>query len=496
MSSQASFNLQNPPSEEKDLFLCHSGAQKPWVETLAERIEAEPYGKRNLAVVFDKWDFPKGGNIVLDIEKFIDSARFIGIVVSRAMLQAEWPTLERSIAVWSDVSGARGRVIPLLRENVTLPATLRVRNWIDFRDDEKFEESLAELVRYLRGETAPRGKGSFHPRVPLASTPYGPAPVLITSSIGADRVNEKLVLNLYRVTSTPEKIFYAPTKIREKKDIQEHAEDPPPFILREGHLYTFTDLRTSTAFGSAVKASGTVSFDDFSDWFSDEEYKRRAIELLNVCLRGHAWKRWLRFDGVKGRYFFSPKDGKPKRVSWRIGGRTRWREVTTPHTRREKLEDGSFKEIPFGWRHQGFRASFMLAMNNLMMKLEPTYLLTREDGKTPRTSRWVGPILSHWTNQERNGQILRSLRFWSLVLAGARELRIETGQSPVCVDLTPLSGTLDFGIASDQMDFDALMDAEMSDDNNVPQLEMMFGEESAITDAEENRFPEEDRDTE
>jgi hypothetical protein len=64
------------------------------------------------------------------------------------------------------------------------------------------------------------------------------------------------------------------------------------------------------------------------------------------------------------------------------------------------------------------------------------------------------------------------------------------------VDLTPLSGTLDFGIASDQMDFDALMDAEMSDDNNVPQLEMMFGEESAITDAEENRFPEEDRDTE
>jgi hypothetical protein len=155
---------------------------------------------------------------------------------------------------------------------------------------------------------------------------------------------------------------YAPTKIREKKDIQEHAEDPPPFILREGHLYTFTDLRTSTAFGSAVKASGTVSFDDFSDWFSDEEYKRRAIELLNVCLRGHAWKRWLRFDGVKGRYFFSPKDGKPKRVSWRIGGRTRWREVTTPHTRREKLEDGSFKEIPFGWRHQGFRASFMLAI--------------------------------------------------------------------------------------------------------------------------------------
>ena len=498
MSSQSSFNLPRQPSSEKDIFLCHTGAQKPWVEMLAERIEAEPYGNRNLATVFDKWDFPKGGNIVLDIEKFIDSARFIGIVVSRAMLQAEWPTLERSIAVWSDVSGARGRVIPLLRENVTLPATLRIRNWIDFREDEKFEESFAELIRCLRGEAAPRGRGSFQARmIPVVSALKGPSPVLITSSVGADRVNEKLVVNLFRVLSAPRKIFYAATKLRQKKDIQEYVESPPPFILREGRLYTFTDLNLSNAFGSAVTpAKKGASADTFSDWFSDEEYKRRAIELLNVCLRQHAWGRYLRFDGVKCRYYFSPKDGKPIRIPWKIGGRVRWREVTTGHTRREKQEDDGFKEVPFGWRHQGFRANFMMVMNNLMLKLEPTYLLTKDDGKTPRTSRWVGPILSHWTNQERNGQILRSIRFWSLVLAGARELRIETGQEPLRVDLTPLSGSLDFGIASDQMSFDSLMDAEMADDSRVPQLELVYGEESSITDAEENQFPEEDKDTE
>jgi hypothetical protein len=50
----------------------------------------------------------------------------------------------------------------------------------------------------------------------------------------------------------------------------------------------------------------------------NDEYRRRAIELLNVCLKEYAWRRWLRFDGVKGRYFFSPKDGKPKRT-WRRG---------------------------------------------------------------------------------------------------------------------------------------------------------------------------------
>jgi hypothetical protein len=298
------------------------------------------------------------------------------------------------------------------------------------------------------------------------------------------------------VTAVPQKVYYAATKIREKKDIHEYSEHPLPFILREGNLYTFTDLNTSEAFGSVFKSrDAVVSSDNFSDWFSDQEYSRRAIELLNVCLKEHAWKRWLRFDSSRGRYFFSPRNGKPKRIAWRIGGRIRWREVTTEHTRREKQEDGSFKDVPFGWRHQAIRASFMFVLNSLMLKLEPTYLLTKDDGKTPRTSKWVGPVLSHWTNQERNGQILRSLRFWSLVLARARELRIETGESPICVDLAPISGTLEFGIASDQMNFDALMEAEMEDDYRIPQLEL-FGEESSIAHAEENQFPEEDREKE
>jgi hypothetical protein len=50
-------------------------------------------------VVFDKWDFAKGSNIVVDIEKEIDACRYVGIVVTRALLDADWPTLERSIAV-------------------------------------------------------------------------------------------------------------------------------------------------------------------------------------------------------------------------------------------------------------------------------------------------------------------------------------------------------------------------------------------------------------
>jgi len=492
---QPKLAFQRSASPEKDIFLCHNGADKPWVEALAQNIEAVPYRDRNLAVVLDKWDFEKAGNIVLDMERFLDTVRFVGVVVSRAMLTAEWPTLERTIAVWSDPSGARGRVIPLLKENVTLPASLRVRNWIDFRDSSKFGESFAELIRYLRGEPIPRGRGSFLPSIPVTPIPYEPAPVLITSSVGADRVTERLVSNLYRVTSIPEKVYYASTKLRQKKEIQQYCEKAPPFILREGRLYTFCDLTTSDAFSPVLIKGAPVCSDSYADWFSDEEYRRRAIELMNICLKEHAWKTRLRFDGAKMRYFFTPYKGGPKRIAWTISNRRRWREVTTRHTRRVKKEGGSYEDEPFGWRHQGFRASFMFILNNLMLKLEPTYLLTKEDGKTPRISRWVGPVLSHWSSQERNGQILRSLRFWSLVLAKAKVLTIDTGQTPIRVDLTPISGTLDFGIASDQISFDNLMEAELQDDSRVPQLEM-FGEESSIAYTEETQFAEEDREEE
>jgi len=122
MPEQSHLRLQVEGERGKDLFLCHTGADKPWVEQLAERVEAETYQNRLLGVVFDKWDFAKGSNIVVDIEKEIDACRYIGVVVTRALLNADWPTLERSIAVWSDPSGARGRVISASARNVTLPA--------------------------------------------------------------------------------------------------------------------------------------------------------------------------------------------------------------------------------------------------------------------------------------------------------------------------------------------------------------------------------------
>lgn len=159
MAEQATFALGKHVERGKDLFLSHTGVDKPWVEKLAELIEATPFQSRYLGVVYDKWDFAHAKNIVLELEKEIDACRFIGIVISKASLAADWPTLERTIAVWSDPTGNQGRMIPILIENAPLPPTLRVRRGVDFRNPESFEQSFIELISILRGESIPRGRG-------------------------------------------------------------------------------------------------------------------------------------------------------------------------------------------------------------------------------------------------------------------------------------------------------------------------------------------------
>ena len=473
MGSQTLLKLGQFPQEEKDIFLCHNGANKPWVEALAEHLETVPYLNRRLGVVFDKWDFDKGKNVVLELERHIDRARFIGIVASKAMLEAEWPTLERTIAVWSDPSGRKGRVLTLLLENVELPPSLRVRNWIDFRDPSKYEEGFVELVALLTDTPRKRGRGGFSPTIPPTNLGYSASPQVITASSGADKVQEFIVTNLLPITELPLVVQSGDTSIRKKGEIRELTDSAhvPPFILRGGKLYTFSDLHDiDNPLEKAIEPK-TLKDVTFSTWFTNEETKRWGVELLNLVFRQHCWDRYLRFDRDGQRYFFSPFRQRPKRIIWNLNGK-RTREVTTRHFGMRRSEDGKGERFPFGWRHQAIRAEFVHLPMGLFLRVTPTYMLTAEDGKTPRGGPRVGPILSQWLNQERNGQVLRSLRFWSLVLSrGDKEaLIIKTGLEQVKISLAPAGGTMDFGILGDSIDYDRLINAEIEDDLATPEL--------------------------
>jgi hypothetical protein len=470
MATQTIFALGKHVSRGKDLFLSHTGVDKPWVEKLAELVEATPFQDRYLGVVYDKWDFAHAKNIVLELEKEIDACRFIGIVISKASLAADWPILERTVAVWSDPTGNKGRVIPILIENVPLPPSLRVRRWVDFRNPETFEQSFVELISILRGESIPRGRGGLSPSLSVLQNPLN-APVVVTSAVEADKVNEKLISNLLPVLELPKVVYASPTPLREKSDLQKlsTAKSHPPFLLRSEKLFTFANLREEESAFRGVIEQKEIESEGFKTWFGSDKHNW-AVELLNLHLKAFAYDRYLRFEGKGQRFFFSPYKEQPKTIRWSIGGKQVSREVTTPHTATRVNSEGNKERFQFGWRHQGIRANFIHLPMGLFLRIEPTWLLTK-DGKVPRGGSRVGPVLSHWLNQERNGQILRSIRFWSLVLTrGRNELCIPTGQEPIRIGLTPARGVVDFGIISDSVDYDRLINAEMEDDLAVPEL--------------------------
>ena len=470
MRSQSAFDLGKHVPRGKDLFLSHTGADKPWVERLAELIEAIPYQDRYLGVVYDRWDFAHAKNIVLELERGIDDCRFIGIVLSKASIEADWPTLERTIAVWSDPTGSKGRVIPILIENVPLPPTLRVRRWVDFRNEQTFEQSFVELIAILRGEGVPRGRGGMLPSIGPVREPYS-APLVVTSAVEADRVEERLISNLLPVLELPRVVYGSPTPLRKKSELGDlsNRTSHPPFLLRSEKLFTFSDLRKSDSVFLPVIDSSRIEIEEFKSWFGTDR-QGWAVELLNLHLKESAYRRYLRFDGKSHRFFFAPYKDNPKRIGWCVGGKPATREVTARHTATRLTAEGTKERYQFGWRHQGIRANFIHLPMGLFLRVEPTWLLTT-DGRVPRGGPRVGPILSRWLNQERNGQILRSVRFWALVLArGQREIRMPTGQEPVRIGLTPARGLMGYGIMADNMDYDRLIEAEMEDDLAMPEL--------------------------
>jgi RNA-directed DNA polymerase len=104
----------------KDIFLCHTGADKDWVEELAKRLEDEPVADRKIGVWFDKWDIDGGENLLDKIEAGLKSSRFVGVVLSPAMTRAEWPKLEWQSQVYEDPAGRKARILPILRHQTRL----------------------------------------------------------------------------------------------------------------------------------------------------------------------------------------------------------------------------------------------------------------------------------------------------------------------------------------------------------------------------------------
>ena len=139
------FNPEIVSRNAIDFVLYHNSADRIWSSGLVERILGQHSGNRHFFVRPASGNFPNPTDILAEAENRHVASRFFGVVLSKRLLQEDWPALEKLIFDLSDLGLAKVRFITILKENVTMPPVLRQQDWIDFREGDRQEESVRDL---------------------------------------------------------------------------------------------------------------------------------------------------------------------------------------------------------------------------------------------------------------------------------------------------------------------------------------------------------------
>jgi len=222
---------------------------------------------------------------------------------------------------------------------------------------------------------------------------------------------EVLDTNLLKVTSLPERLYLATAVTREYATAGQLLESTdgarPPFVLRDGLVLCFEDLRDSPL---RVLCEGDVEAHDVSEWadsrdqsvrFSLHDLMTRTIQNSYPELRWHKEKKHIHFRATR--------DLAPRKVGKRKG--TPGRTVFGPHLAR----DGSI-----GYYHH---AAVTMRMRRIgrawYCELTPDYCFT-SDGKSPH--RYEDRLLAGIKRLDRHPAVAGWVRTWAEFLRGTDDL--------------------------------------------------------------------------
>lgn len=126
------------------IFLSHSSIDKPFVRKLAADLR-----RSGFFVWVDEAEIKIGDSLIEKIESGIDNTDFLGVIISAASIKSEWVNREVRLALTQEISGRRVKVLPILLENVTIPSFLLDKKYADFTAENKYKNSLQQLIDRL-----------------------------------------------------------------------------------------------------------------------------------------------------------------------------------------------------------------------------------------------------------------------------------------------------------------------------------------------------------
>lgn len=443
-----------------DLFLCHSGADKDWVRSLGSRLEELRIGDRSIQVFFDEWDIDYGDNIISKIDAGLKQSRFVGLVLSPRMVQADWPTAEWQSQVMADPIGRRGKILPLLRHKfdpesgdpIDMPFALAPLKRFDFTRDRDFERELARLARRLAELPPQRG--------PRRSTLGANIALPVSGQESPDVIDEALPSNLFAAGDLPADLFSDETHATKKRDVWDamKGKHVPPFVLFENRLVSFVPpTAPDNPFRDFVLRTKPLA-EPATTWMADSNRKRQLIGLLNAALREHCYHLGIFSTKDKRSRFFCPifGDGNAREFRWNAESSVgKSRSLSKMKTRLDKTQFGV---------HMSADMRFMSIGHRIFLLIQPGWLFTT-DGITPLEGREVGRFSTLWGGKERNATVLRNVLMWGLLVGNGRReiaLNLSTSKDPrsLVVQSVPLHTKLNRGVVGDAIRLDRILGGE------------------------------------
>ncbi len=127
--------------ETPSIFISHSSNDKFFVRKLAENLRAQ-----GVRVWIDEAEIKVGDSLTVKIGKAIQETDFFGVVLSHNSVNSEWVQKELQVALQKEMKEKRIIVLPILMEQVEIPAFLKDKLYADFSSAEKFEDSFKKIL--------------------------------------------------------------------------------------------------------------------------------------------------------------------------------------------------------------------------------------------------------------------------------------------------------------------------------------------------------------
>lgn len=224
-------------------------------------------------------------------------------------------------------------------------------------------------------------------------------------------VQDIVYSNLLPVRQMPRYIYGAPCSVSREGDVIPRggaATAMMPFIIREGRLWAFQDLRDEHGPFSHVVTSAEAEQHLTVEWYGEADRLSWYIALLNRCLNKLTGRLGLRYDRDHQRYYFEADEaGTPMEVTYKpLNASKATRSVVWQPKRKSTGEPRGY------WLHRAVKLRFIQAApGTWLLSIRPELRVT-SDGRHSIDAQYVGRRVTRSKSRMFNYDLLGEVQFW------------------------------------------------------------------------------------